>query len=407
MYLPDRILVAPSGFKESLDAVEVAEAISAGVRRALPGVHVATLPVPDGGEGTVSILAATTGGTLHETVVTGPVGRPVTARWVMLGGGGPRTAVVEMAAAAGLSLVPHDLRDPGATTTRGVGELIAAALDAGAERVVVGCGDSGTCDGGAGALSALGARIHGDDDEVVPDGGRHLHWVARVDLSGLHPRLAEVPVELACNPTNVLCGPGGVARVFGPQKGATPEQVAVLERGLERWAGVLQRDGAVGGPGAPGGFDLRGGAGTGASGGLGAGLAGGIGATLRSRFDALLTPDLLGADLDAEIAAADLVITAEGAIDFQTPRGKVPAEVARRAGAAGVPVMAIAGSLGRGAPDVHDIGIGAVTSIMAVPMPLADAVAQGRRLLVEATERSMRMLLLGAAVSRRAGDRAA
>lgn len=403
MYLPDRILVAPSGFKESLDAVEVADAIAAGVRRALPGVRVTALPVPDGGEGTVSILAATTGGTVHETVVTGPVGRPVTASWAMLGGSGPRTAVVEMAAAAGLSLVPHDLRDPGATTTRGVGELIAAALDAGAERVVVGCGDSGTCDGGAGALAALGARILGDDDEVLPDGGRHLHRVARVDLSGLDPRLACVPVELACNPTNVLCGDRGVARVFGPQKGATPEQVAALEAGLERWAGVLSRDGI----GAPGGLDLRGGPGTGASGGLGAGLAGGLGATPRSRFDVLLTPGMLGSDLDAEIAAADLVITAEGAIDFQTPRGKVPAEVARRAGLAGVPVLAIAGSLGRGAPDVHDIGIGAVTSIMAVPMPLADAVAQGRRLLVEATERTMRMLLLGAAVSRRAGERAA
>lgn len=403
MYLPTRILVAPSGFKESLDAVEVAEAIAAGVRRALPGVHVSTLPVPDGGEGTVSILASTTGGTLHETIVAGPVGRPVAASWVMLGGDGPRTAVIEMAAAAGLSLVPHDLRDPGLTTTRGVGELVAAALDAGAEKIVVGCGDSGTCDGGAGALAALGARILDDDDEVIPDGGVHLHRVASLDLAGMHPRLGEVPVELACNATNVLCGDHGVARVFGPQKGASPEQVARLERGLERWAEILRRDGV----GAPGGLDLRVGAGTGASGGLGAGLAGGLGAVLRSRFEALLTPGLLGSDLNAEIAAADLVITAEGAIDFQTPRGKVPAEVARRAGLAGVPVLAIAGSLGKGAPDVHDIGIGAVTSIMAVPMPMADAVAQGRRLLVEATERSMRMLLLGAAVSRRSGDRAA
>lgn len=402
MFLPSRILVAPSGFKESLDAVEVAEAIAAGVRRALPGVHVSTLPIPDGGEGTVTILASTTGGTLHETVVTGPVGRPVAASWVMLGGGGPRTAVIEMAAAAGLSLVPHALRDPGLTTTRGVGELIAAALDAGAEKIVVGCGDSGTCDGGAGALAALGARIL-DDDEVVPDGGRHLNRVSSLDLSRMHPRLAEVPVELACNATNVMCGKHGVARVFGPQKGATPAQVDQLERGLERWAEVLRRDGV----GAPGRLDLRVGAGTGASGGLGAGLAGGLGALLRSRFEALLTPGLLGSDLNAEIAAADLVITAEGAIDFQTPRGKVPAEVARRAGLAGVPVMAIAGSLGKGAPDVHDIGIGAVTSILAVPMPLADAVAQGRRLLVEATERSMRMLLLGAAVSRRSGERAA
>lgn len=403
MYLPDRILVAPSGFKESLDAVEVADAIAAGVRRALPGVRVSSLPIPDGGEGTVTILAATTGGTMHETVVTGPVGRPVAASWVMLGGSGPRTAVIEMAAAAGLSLVPHDLRDPGTTTTRGVGELIAAALDAGAERVVVGCGDSGTCDGGAGALAALGAQILDDDDEVVPDGGRGLERVARIDLSTMHRRLAEVPVELACNATNVLCGERGVARVFGPQKGATAEQVEQLERGLERWAEVLGRDGM----GAPGGLVLRTGAGTGASGGLGAGLAGGLGARLRSRFDALLTPGLLGSDLNAEIASADLVITAEGAIDFQTPRGKVPAEVARRAGLVGVPVLAIAGSLGEGAPDVHDIGIGAVTSIMAVPMPLADAVAQGRRLLIEATERSIRMLLLGAAVSRRAGERAA
>lgn len=403
MYLPDRILVAPSGFKESLDAVEVADAIAAGVRRALPGVRVSALPVPDGGEGTVSILASTTGGTTHECVVTGPVGRPVTAAWVMLGGGGPRTAVIEMAAAAGLSLVPRDLRDPGATTTRGVGELVAAALDAGAERIVVGCGDSGTCDGGAGALAALGARILDEGEEELPDGGRHLARASRIDLSGMHPRLAEVPVELACNATNMLCGERGVARVFGPQKGASPEQVAELECGLERWAEVLGRDGV----GAPGGLDLRTGAGTGASGGLGAGFAGALGARLRSRFETLLTPGLLGSDLDAEIAAADLVITAEGAIDFQTPRGKVPAEVARRAGLAGVPVLAIAGSLGKGAPDVHDIGIGAVTSIMAVPMPLADAVAQGRRLLIEATERSMRMLLLGAAVSRRAGERAA
>lgn len=395
MKVPHRVLVAPSGFKESLDAPSVASAIAAGVRRVLPGVVVDTVPVPDGGEGTAEILAAATGGTLVPAVVTGPLGAPVQAHWARLGGAATGTAVVEMASAAGLRLVPTDRRDPGETTTRGVGELIAAALDDGIRRIIVGCGDSGTSDGGAGALVALGARILDADDEELPDGGRHLRRAHRLDVTALHPALADTELVLACNIHNVLCGPRGVARIFGPQKGATPAQVDELSAALEQWAHVLEHHCAAGT------FDVRTGPGTGASGGLGAGLAAVAGARIASRFDVLLDSGLSGIDLDTLVRSADLVITAEGSIDFQTPHGKVPAEIARRAQKSGVPVLALAGSLGPGAPDVHDVGIGAIASIIPVPMRLEDAVANGHDLLVDAAARSMRLLMLGSAVAGR------
>ena len=396
IHIPQRILVAPSGFKESLGAETVAEAIAAGIRRVIPGVQVDEYPVPDGGEGTARVLAATTGGTLEPARVTGPVGAPVTAHWAALGGAARGTAVVEMAAAAGLSLVPRDQRDPGRTTTFGVGELIAAALDSGATRIIVGCGDSGTSDGGAGALQALGVRILDAQGEELPRGGAELTRADRLDFSGMHPALATTEIVLACNVHNILCGPRGVARVFGPQKGASPEDVHRLSRSLEHWAALLERDAPFGA-----GIDVRGGAGTGASGGLGAGLAAGVGARLAPRFEVLLDPQFTRGDLSALVRAADLVVTAEGAIDGQTPRGKVPAEIAQRARGAGVPVLGIAGSLGAGAPDVHDIGIGAIASILTVPMPLEQAVAQGEALLRDAAERSMRLILLGSALSAR------
>lgn len=396
--IPQRILVAPSGFKESLCAESVATAIAAGVRRALPGVRVDIAPIADGGEGTARTLAVATRGTLQQATVTGPTGVPVDSHWARLGGASRSVAVVEMAAAAGLSLVPAGLRDPGATTTYGVGQLIAAALDDGAETILVGCGDSGTCDGGAGALQALGARILDADGIEIGVGGKELARAVRLDLTGLHPRVGDTEIILACNPHNVLTGARGVARVFGPQKGASPEQVEELDAALDNWASILERDGVGSG-------DLRTGTGTGASGGLGAGLAGGLGAVLRSRFEALLDSGLSGIDLDRRIRKADLVITAEGSIDFQTPHGKVPAEVARRAARHGVPVVALAGSLGRGAPAVHDVGIAAIASILTVPMPLSEAVANGEELLVDAAERMMRMILLGGTISSRSSSK--
>lgn len=396
MSIPQRILVAPSGFKESLDAAEVAAAISAGIRRVIPGVSINSVPMADGGEGTAAALAAATGGKIIRTRVTGPVGGQVDSHFAVLGRTDRPTAVVEMAAAAGLRLVPGSMRNPAMTTTRGVGELMVAALDQGVERIVVGCGDSGTSDGGAGALSALGARILDANGALIPDGGASLRDARTIDFSGLDPRLAGCNLELALNPFNVLCGPDGVARVFGPQKGATPEQVEQLSHSLDHWAGLLAQT-----TGMPEEF-LRHGPGTGASGGLGAGLAA-VGARLVPRFELLLDSGLAGIDLDAGIANADLVVTAEGAIDFQTPRGKVPAEVARRAQRAGVPVLAFAGSIGKDAANVHAAGIDAIAGIIPIPMDLNRAVAEGASLLREATERTFRVLLLGSAISSKTG----
>ncbi|MDQ1029931.1 glycerate kinase [Streptomyces umbrinus] len=392
-----RFAVAPSGFKESLSAQAAADAIAAGVRRVVPDAEVDLIPLVDGGEGTARALASATGGRLVALPATGPLGEPVGTHFALLGTGSRTgsglgsadTAVVEMAAVAGLSLVPHGLRDPGATTTYGVGELIRAALDTGVRRILVGCGDSGTSDGGAGALQALGARLLDEDGFALPQGGRELIRLHHIDPKGLDPRLAHTELLVACNPYNVLCGERGVARVFGPQKGATPAQVEELSAGLENWAYVLTRD-------LPVTCDLYGGPGTGASGGLGAGLAA-LGARLLPRFEVLL--DHL--DLDARLARADLVLTAEGALDHQTPRGKVPAEVARRAKLNGRPVLALAGTLGEGAHTVP--GVDAFTGILPAPMALAEALVRASELLTDATERALRMILLGAGLPRGAG----
>ncbi|MFD7290627.1 glycerate kinase [Streptomyces sp. NPDC059863] len=380
-----RIVIAPSGFKESLSARQVAESIAEGLLRVVPDAEVDLIPLVDGGEGTAEALAAATGGRLVPYTATGPVGDPVSSHFALLGGTAPGTptAVVEMAAVAGLSLVPAGRRDPGTTTTHGVGQLIGAALDLGVRRVLVGCGDSGTSDGGAGALRALGARLLDHRGRELPPGGAALRGLDRIDTSGLDPRLSGTELLVACNPFNVLCGPRGVARVFGPQKGAGPAMVEELSLALERWAAVLTRDLSPA-------TDLRTAPGTGASGGLGAGLAA-LGARLLPRFDVLL--DRL--DLDARLARADLVITAEGALDHQTVRGKIPAEVARRAHASGVPVLVLAGTIGQGAHEVRAVGVDAYSSILPAPVALPEALDRGGEFLADATERALRMVLLG------------
>ncbi|UED87826.1 glycerate kinase [Streptomyces profundus] len=384
MMSPYRIVVAPSGFKESLSASAAAGAIAAGLRRAAPNATIDRLPLVDGGEGTAAALAEATGGRLVPRTATGPVGRPVRAHLALLGD----TAVVEMAAVAGLSLVPPALRDPGATTTRGVGELIRAALDLGVRRVLVGCGDSGTSDGGAGALQALGVRLTDAAGRELPPGGAALTRLHRIDPGRLDPRLAGTELVVACNPYNVLCGPRGVARVFGPQKGADPAGVEELSTALERWATVLARDVA------PAGLDLRSGPGTGASGGLGAGLAA-LGARLLPRFDVLLDH----VDLDGRLAGADLVVTAEGALDRESARGKIPGEVARRAKALGVPVLVLAGTIGEGAHEATLIGVDAWSGILPAPVALSEALARGEEFLADAAERALRMVLLGSRVA--------
>ncbi|GME47599.1 Glycerate kinase [Neofusicoccum parvum] len=385
---PMRILVSPSGFKESLGPSEVASCIEAGIRRVVPDADVRKVPLADGGEGFARALVEATGGTLHTLTVTGPTGAAIPSHFGMLGGkeGGPRTAVVEMAAAAGLALVPAGARDPTATTTHGVGELIAAALDRGAERVVVGCGDSGTSDGGAGMLQALGARLlDGDGEELArAGGGGDLARLADIDMAGLHPRVRRVEIDVACNWRNELCGPAGVARVYGPQKGATPAQVELLAGALDNYAAVAR--GRLG-------CDVARTPGGGASGGMGAGLVL-LGARLRPRYEAVMEYFGIG-DLFAD---CQLVITAEGGIDRQTPQGKIPAEVALRAKAFGIPVIALAGTVGAGADVNYNAGIDAFTSILQAPTTLDRAIAEAEQLLTDAAEASMRMVLVGLAL---------
>jgi len=249
--------------------------------------------------------------------------------------------------------------------------------------------------GGLLALVALGARLlDAGGDEVDPIGS-NLARIQRIETSGMDHRLRDVEVLVAGNMHNLLTGERGVARVFGPQKGASPEQVEALEAGLVHWAGLLTE--AF--PTQVAHRDLLTGPGTGASGGLGAGLAAGLGARLCSRFDVLMDADLCGVDLDAQIARADLVITAEGAVDFQTPRGKIPAEVGRRAKLAGKPVIALAGSIGQGSQAVHAAGIDAIMGIIPVPMDLPEAVSRADELVTDATERALRLILLGAAIA--------
>jgi glycerate 2-kinase len=217
------ILIAPSGFKESLDAEQVADCIATGILRVLQDVRIRKAPLVDGGEGFTKALVGATDGTLHTLQVTGPVGEPVNSHFGFLGGTRQKTAVLEMAAAAGLRLVPPQMRDPLITTTYGVGELIKAALEARAERILIGCGDSGTNDGGAGMAQALGVKLLDEAGNSLGLGGGELIKLKQIDSSQRHPRLDQVQIDVACNWHNVLCGEQGVARVFGPQKGASPE----------------------------------------------------------------------------------------------------------------------------------------------------------------------------------------
>lgn len=380
------ILVAPSGFKESLSVDDVTRAIGAGIRRAMPQARVLNAPMVDGGEGTVQALVRATGGQIIPARVTGPVGDPVDSFLGLLGGPGPRTAVIEMAAAAGLSLVPRDRRNPMLTTSFGVGELILAALDQGVERILIGCGDSGINDGGAGLAQALGARLLDEHGADLGAGGGELLWLHQIDTSGLDPRLGRVRIDAAVNWHNMLLGPKGVARVFGPQKGATPSQVEDLDAAMHRWAAAIR---------ATTGHDVGAARGAGASGGLGAGLIAFAGATLHPRFD--IIQEYL--DFDRLLAEADLVITAEGSLDGQSPYGKVPCEVGRRAEACGVPTIALAGTIGRGVDQTFDHGISAFASILKRPCTLEEAIRDGEKLLRRAAEDALRMMCVGLRLS--------
>lgn len=387
------VLVAPSGFKESLSADEAADCIATGVHRAFPNATILKAPMADGGEGFTRALVKATGGTLYNLSVTGPIGEPVEAHFGFLGGCSEPTAVIEMAAAAGLSLVPRDRRNPCLTTSYGVGELVRTALDRGARRILLGCGDSGINDGGAGMAETLGIRLLDDTGAPLPRGGAALARLAAIDMANRDPRLDRVRIDAAVNWHNLLLGERGVARVFGPQKGATPAQVEVLASAMEIYADAIRRTTGIEVGTAPG---------AGASGGLGAAVLGLLGGRLHPRYDIVMQY----LELDRFMATADLVITAEGSLDGQTPFGKVPAEVAHRAKQMGVPVIALAGTLGKGVRLNFEHGIDAFASILSRPCSLEDAISGAPKLLARAAEDAARMVMVGMSLRDRL-DRAA
>jgi len=354
-----RVVVAPDSFKESLSAREAADAMAAGVLDALAHAHVLRIPMADGGEGSLDAVLAATHGTCRSAQVRNANGEPITAYWGWLGEG---RAFIEMASAAGLAhIAPHARRVLHATSF-GVGQLIRHALDAGARHVVLGLGGSACNDAGAGLLQALGARLCDHHGQPLPAGGAALARLARLDLSGLDARLHETRFSLAVDVDNVLCGPMGASAIFGPQKGASPQDVAQLDAALAHFADMLAQTSGRDERNTPG-----------------MGAAGGLGLPLKTLFDAQFQPgvELIAAlaGLDAALQDADLVFTGEGSLDHQTLLGKTPAGVARHAHARGIPVIALAGRLGEGYQALYAAGITAAFSLVPGPVALADAYA--------------------------------
>lgn len=353
-----KIVIAPDSFKESITAFEAAAAIEHGFKEIFPKADYIKLPMADGGEGTVQSLVDATGGTVVETWVTGPLGEPVSAFFGMLGDG--ETAVIEMAAASGLHLVPPDKRNPLKTTTRGTGELILASLDRGASHIIIGIGGSATNDGGAGMIQALGGRLLDKFGNDIGPGGGTLSQLAAIDLSSLDARLKDVEIEVACDVDNPLTGVTGASAVYGPQKGANAEMIIDLDANLSHWADAIELY-----------FNqsFRNIPGAGAAGGLGFGLLAFLSAELKRGIEIVLQT----VNFDKHVKDADIVITGEGRIDSQTIFGKTPIGVAKAAKKYDIPVIAIAGGRARDSDVVHEHGIDALFSIVPGIVTLQDA----------------------------------
>ena len=378
-----KIVIAPQTFKGSISALDAATAMRDGVLRIVPDAETVLVPVADGGDGTLETLVEGSGGEVRTATVTGPLGETRTAQWGAMGD--ERTTVIEMARTSGLALVPAERRNPLTATTRGLGDAIRAALDDGFRKFIIGIGGSATNDAGAGMAQALGAHLLDADGGELPPGGAALANLDRIDLSALDARAAESSFLVACDVTNPLTGPEGASAIYGPQKGATPEMVESLDAALANFAEVVRRDL---------GAEVENLQGAGAAGGLGGGMAAFLNAELRAGVDIVLDT----VRLDDKIAGANLALTGEGALDYQTIYHKAPSGVAERASRLGIPVVAIAGTLGEGHELVYERGISAAIPIVDGPMTLADACENAAELIADAAERAMRLMAAGSRV---------
>ncbi|MBQ7487074.1 MAG: glycerate kinase [Clostridia bacterium] len=381
-----KLLFASDSFKGSLSAIEICDILETVSARIFPGCETISVPVADGGEGTVDALLRAMGGKRMCTRVTGPMFEPVDAAWGMLEDG--RTAVMEMAQASGLPYVPEAARDPRKATSLGTGEMIRDAIRKGARRMLIGIGGSATNDGGIGMLTALGARFTDADGKPVSPVGGTLGLIRNADFSGLMPELRETEITVICDVTNPLLGENGATFIYGPQKGAVPAIRDELEAGMASYAKVVSE--AVG-------HDIASFPGAGAAGGLGAALAGVLGATLKSGIDAVLET----VHFDEKLNGVDLAITGEGRIDGQSVRfGKVPVGVAKRCALKGIPVAAIVGGIGDGAEGLFDLCESTIQTTVSGPMSLEAAMTNARELYTAAAERLLRAIRIGTLIAR-------
>jgi glycerate kinase len=381
-----KVVIAPQGFKGNLTALQVSRAIDSGIRRVIPDVETALVPMADGGEGTTQALVDAIGGEMVPVEVTDPMGGRVIAHWGFLSDG--VTAVIEMAAASGLSLVPPQERNPLLATTYGTGELIRDALKKGCRKFIIGIGGSATNDGGAGMAQALGVNLFDAKGRSIAWGGAALADLEKIDITSIDPRLADCDVLLACDVTNPLCGPEGASCVYGPQKGASAEMVAQLDAALAHYADVIKRDLNI---------DIRDVPGAGAAGGLGAGLIVFLKAKVLPGVDVVIQ----ATGLIGHLKDAALVFTGEGRIDNQTACGKTPVGVARRAKEFGLPVIAIAGQIGSGYQAVYEQGIDTVFSIAPGPISFSQSTETAEELITDVAERAIRLFIC----SRRRGGK--
>ncbi len=375
-----KIIVAPDSFKGSVTALQAAHAIEQGLHRVFPDAIIEKIPMADGGEGTIQSLVDATGGKIKTAQVLDPLENEIDAKFGILADG--QTAVIEMASASGLTLVPPEKRNPLTTTTYGTGQLIRKALDLGCKRLIIGIGGSATNDGGAGMAEALGVKFTNEDGKPIERGGGGLRTLASIDMTDLHPAIAKTETVVACDVNNPLTGPNGASHVYGPQKGATPEMIKLLDANLRHYDEILAK--AFG-------QSYNNISGAGAAGGLGAGLMAFLNAELKLGVDIVIDT----VNLKERMKDASLVITGEGQIDYQTAYGKTPVGVAKVAKAENIPVIAIAGGIGEGAEAVYDAGIDAMLGIVQAPMSLDDAVEDAQRLIANAAEQAARLLVIG------------
>ena len=374
-----RYLCAPDSFKESLTAMEAARAMAQGIENADHDAEVRCLPMADGGEGTARALVDATGGSMRAVPVHDPLGRPVEGHFGLLADG--TTAVVETAEASGLALLEAKERNPLIASSYATGELMLAAVRSGAKRIIVGLGGSATNDAGAGLLQALGVRLLDKNGNDLAHGGAALANLTTIDISTMDPALKNVAITAACDVTNPLTGPTGASAVFGPQKGASKDDVATLDAALAHFAQVIDSQLGVAVNDVPG-----------------AGAAGGIGAALKGFLNAEFRPGIAivieQSGLDAAAQWADVVFTGEGSIDFQTKFGKTPAGVAETAKRHGKPVTAVAGHIGTGVDELHEVGIDAVFGIAPGAASLSELLADAAANVTRTTEQIVRTLQL-------------